>query len=295
MEGPPAARSSTDSKFNRRATSKTSPRPGTPNTQTSEAPTLIRQFPREPKFLETNHDRTCGSEAAQWRHKFVKVIEEHTQDMTIEERTEFFEACVARNKERYIQTFAAYYGKHPEHIPDRPGGVKSTKQAEKGMREDPKILEKQRMLFEDSWSSQNEESNKTSPFDTKRSCNPDTVAGPREEADPTIEAPRCKHCVKEARKDKFRNPVDRLRKACGMEPRTKSGDTQTVRPGVSLQREGAAPTTTATAASSASSVKAETRSISGRSSLKELPKARSGAHDGGLPPTQPAQHLEQCV
>ncbi|KAF2207158.1 hypothetical protein CERZMDRAFT_102654 [Cercospora zeae-maydis SCOH1-5] len=296
MVGTPAARSSTGSRSNWRTTSNTSLRPDTPNTQTSEAPTLIRQFPKEPKFLETNRDRTCGSEAAQWRQKFVKVIEEHTQYMTIDERTEFFEACVARNKERYIQTFAAYYGRHPEQIPDRPGGVKSTEQAEEGMREDPRILERQRVLFKQPWSAQDSESN-TTPFDTKRSFIADTVAGPRDEADPTAEAARCKHCIKEARKDKFRNPMDSLRKACGMKLKTKSGATQTVRPARSLlQLEGAATTTMSiTTPSSASSIKAKSSSISGKSSLKQLPMARRGAHEEFLPPTQPAQHVEQRV
>ncbi|GIZ48029.1 hypothetical protein CKM354_001110400 [Cercospora kikuchii] len=292
MAGLSASRASTDSKTNVHSTSRTSPRPGTPTTQTSEAPTLIRQFPKEPKFLETNRDKTCGSEAAQWRQNFVKVIEEHTQDMTIEERTEFFEACVARNKERYIQTFAAYYGKHPGHIPDRPGGVKSEKQREEGMRENEKILEKQKVLFKDSWSSKADEENNTTPFDTKRSFIPDTVAGPRDEADPAAEAPRCKHCIKQARKNKFRNPMDSLRKACGMKPRAKSGVFHsTASHAVPLHNGGAKSTTTA---SSASSAKGEFGTNSGKSSLKQLPTARRGAaHDGFLPPTQPAQHVEQ--
>ncbi|PPJ54915.1 hypothetical protein CBER1_06084 [Cercospora berteroae] len=291
MAGTSASRASTEPKPNVRSTSRTSPRPGTPTTQTSEAPTLIRQFPKEPKFLETNREKTCGSEAAQWRQNFVKVIEEHTQDMTIEERTEFFEACVARNKERYIQTFAAYYGKHPEHIPDRPGGVKSEKQRQEGMRENEKIWEKQKILFKESWSSKAHEENNTNPFDTKRSFIPDTVAGPRDEADPGSEAPRCKHCIKEARRDKFRNPMDSLRKACGMKPKTKSGFTHTASHAVTLQQGGARSTTTA---SSNSSVKGEVSSHSGKSSLKQLPIARRGAApETFLPPTQPAQHVEQ--
>ncbi|CAK1365586.1 unnamed protein product [Cercospora beticola] len=292
MAGTSASRASTDSKSNVGSTSRTSPRPGTPTTQTSEAPTLIRQFPKEPKFLETNRDKTCGSEAAQWRQNFVKVIEEHTHDMTIEERTEFFEACVARNKERYNQTFAAYYGKHPEHIPERPGGVKSEKQREEGMRENEKILEKQKILFKECWSSKLDEENKSTPFDTKRSFIPDIVAGPRDEADPTAEAPRCKHCIKEARKDKFRNPMNSLRKACGMKPRTKSDAVHsTANQAVSLQQGGAKSTTTA---SSTSSAKGEFSSNSGKSSLKQLPTVRRGAaHEAFLPPTQPAQHVEQ--
>lgn len=126
---------------------RTSERPGTPATATSEAPTLIREFRTEPKWLDRDHDKTGGSEAADWRKEFVKVIEEYTKDMTTTERTEFFEACITRNKDRYIQTFAAYYGMHPEHIPDRPGGVKSTKKERDGMVESPEVLEKQKKLF----------------------------------------------------------------------------------------------------------------------------------------------------
>lgn len=146
-------------------------------------------------------------------------------------------------------------------------------------------------FLQESWSSQNVEGDITTPFDTKRSFISDTVAGPRDEADPTAEAPRCKHCIKEARKNKFRNPMDSLRKACGMKPRTKSGVTHTASHAVSLQQGGAKSTTTA---SSISSVKGEFSSNSEKSSLKQLPIARRGAaRERFLPETQPAQHVEQ--
>ncbi|KAI5365245.1 hypothetical protein Slin15195_G047810 [Septoria linicola] len=255
----------------------TGERPGTPGTETSEAPSLIRCFPQEPRYLDRNYDRTGGSEAAAWRHQFLKVIESHTSEMTIDERTEFFEACITRNKDRYIQTFAAYYGQHPEHIPDRPGGVKSTKQEQDGMRESPEIESRQEKLFKTAWTTTNAAA---SPFEQKRNFIPDTVAGPKGEVNPQVEPPTCKHCTAEARKERWRSPLVTLGRMFG----TKTKARPTSQYNHMQQHDGA----TSTASISLSSTAAASSS---KSSLKHTPLPRGRHHD--IAPTEPAQHVEQ--
>ena len=256
-----------------------------PATATSEAPTLIRQFPKEPRWLHEDDERTGGSEAADWRQKFVKVIAEHTKDMTTTERTEFFEACVTRNKDRYIQTFAAYYGMHPEHIPERPGGVKSTEQEQKGMVESEEIFGKQRGLFKvcipslGGMSSSTDNFQKTwlgddqkSAFCAKTTAIEETVPGPKEETNPGAEPPTCQHCAKDAQKKKWLNPLSSVKKAL---TKKSKAIPRTMTPPV-LQYDGTPYT------ASISSTKDGERS--NRSSLKGLPVWR---------PTEHAQHVEQ--
>lgn len=275
-----------------------------PASATSEAPTLIRQFPKEPRWLDLDNERTGGSEAADWRHTFVKVIAEHTQDMTTVERTEFFEACVTRNKDRYIQTFAAYYGMYPEHIPDRPGGVKSTEQEQKGMVWSAEIFEKQRTLFkvrrmclsetsalhahegseqartgtdslQETWVGYDQ----NSAFRAKTTAIEETVPGPKDESDPCIEPPKCDHCRKDAQKQKWLYPLSSVRRALAKKPKT---NPRAMSP-PTLQYDGTPST------ASSPSIKDGDRS--NRSSLKELPARPTLS--APWPPTEHAQHVEQ--
>lgn len=175
----PGARSSTDSTF--------------------KPPTPLRNYRAEPKlWVDYDHrGGRAGKAIAEWKEKFVPLIHDVTKDMTIEERTEFFDRLIKEDEDRYLQPLATYYTFYPEHIPERELSVQQKCKLEEGMKElPPKMGTRQRRTFQryfdGDWS-----------WDPNRpAVNLEPDLGPRNERTPDNDFAICQHCISQARKEK---------------------------------------------------------------------------------------------
>lgn len=154
-------------------------------------PTPIRSYRDHPR-LWVDDGPEAGKEIAEWRQKFVPFFEEQTKNMTTSERTRFFDKHVEHDEERYCQPIAAYYGAHPEHLPERPVDPRRQKKIDTADSESPKwdMMQQKCFGFWNNWE--------------PRATDLEPQVGPRGETTPDekISATECKHCVKEAKKQK---------------------------------------------------------------------------------------------
>lgn len=162
-------------------------RPASNASSNFKPPTPVRNYREHPR-LWVDDGPEAGQATAEWRRKFVPVLEDQTEGMTVEERTKFFDKLVRDNEDRYVQPIATYYTVHPEHLPERELDHKTAKRIDEGMKTSPKVDMAQQKCF-GTW-------NNWGPSTSEVV----SEVGPKNEPSPDEEPAECEHCIKEAKK-----------------------------------------------------------------------------------------------
>lgn len=165
-----------------------SPDPNKP----SRAPSPIRGYREEPR-LWVDDGPEAGKATAEWKEKFIPLLHEHTANMSVDERTKFFDELVEDDKERYLPPIATYYFENRDQIPERKLSDRAQKKVDLGFRPDNSRIQSRQWNVFRGWDW----------YPDAPKVVVEERVGPKNETIPG-EIPECEHCIKKEKRSKMR-------------------------------------------------------------------------------------------